>query len=70
MYQVRMELNNEVPVEQFFESKESRDAFVDSFEKDMRIQGVCLEKYLEHPVFVSFRLIKNGIRIGDITFYH
>ncbi|MDT2660687.1 hypothetical protein P7E02_12460 [Enterococcus hulanensis] len=70
MYQVRMELNNKLPVEQFFDSKESRDAFVNSFERDMRNQGIILEKYLEHPVFVSFRLIKAGNKIGDITFYH
>lgn len=33
MYQVRMELNNEVPVEQFFDSQEARDMFVNNFEK-------------------------------------
>lgn len=70
MYQVRMELNNEVPVEQFFDSQEARDMFVNNFEKDMRNQGILLEKYLEHPVFVSFKLIKNGTKLGSITFYH
>lgn len=70
MYQVRMELNNEVPVEQFFDNQEARDTFVNNFEKDMRNQGILLEKYLEHPLFVSFKLIKNGNKIGDITFYH
>lgn len=69
MYQVRMELNNEVPVEQFFESKESRNAFVNNFENDMHNKGIKLEKYLEHPIFVSFKLIKDGDCIGDITFY-
>lgn len=70
MYQVRMELNNEVPVERFFDSKESRDVFINNFERDMRNKGILLEKYLEHPIFVSFRLIKNGTKLGDITFYH
>lgn len=70
MYQVRMELNNEVPVEQFFDSKESRDTFIINFERDMRNKGILLEKHLEHPIFVSFRLIKNGTKLGDITFYH
>jgi hypothetical protein len=65
-----MELNNEVPVEQFFDSQEARDMFVNNFEKDMRNQGILLEKYLEHPLFVSFKLIKTGNKIGDITFYH
>lgn len=69
MYQVRMKLIGELPVERFFGTKGLRDKFIDSFESDMQQKGIILKKRFEHPIFVTFWLVKNGNRVGDITFY-